>query len=214
MKLTPSSLLSAANRSSSAEHPIWAPWWQRAARSWKNWDAELGESPPAGIAPGWAGGQQGKERATSLESVLKVLAEATLFLSWELKVLSLCPDVLGDLEGRWQRWSSLWIINYVCVILTFQLVKEWHKPWGQEKCVWFRVAGGGRGTRHSGLAERGSQYPWGASGTRNGRDIPVHGGVNKMQKIPLVAASFLLCSPADGVMSDTSSSSRYKTGKA
>lgn len=60
----------------------------------------MGESPPAGIAPGWAGGQQGRERAISLKSVLKVLAEATLFLSWELKVLSLCPDVLGDLEGR------------------------------------------------------------------------------------------------------------------
>lgn len=30
----------------------------------------------------------------------------------------------------------------------------------------------------------------------------------------LVAANFSLCSPADGVMSDTSSSSRYKTGKA
>lgn len=42
----------------------------------------------------------------------------------------------------------------------------------------------------------------------------VHGSGDKMQKLRLAAASFLLCSPADGVMSDTSSSSRYKTGKA
>lgn len=56
--------------------------------------------------------------------------------------------------------------------------------------------------------------PFGALGTRNGRDTSVHGIGDKMQKLPLVAASVLLCSPADGAMSDTSSRSRYETGKA
>lgn len=90
----------AAQLSSQYEH--WLTGGRELAGSWKNWGADLSAARALLLGLPRAGQQDNSEEKETLllKSILKVLAEAALFLTWKLKVLSLFSDVFGNLEGR------------------------------------------------------------------------------------------------------------------